>query len=270
MVRIRLRRVGAKKQPSYRVVVADQRSPRDGRFIENIGHYNPRTDPPTVVIHEDRALYWLSVGARPSEAIQRFFNKLDLPAKLAKVHAGAAIEDVAEARTVPAKPAAAEETVVEKVKGKAKEAAAAVADMVEDVVEEVKEAAADVAEAIGLGDDDAEDASADETAAAEAVEDVVEEVAEDAAEAEEEAEGMLAEAAEAVEEAVEAVGDKVEAIADGALDLSKRVASSLVDAGIDTVAKLRAAFEGETLGDVPGIGPKAVDEIGEKLDNQGA
>ena len=102
MVRIRLRRVGAKKQPSYRVVVADQRSPRDGRFIETIGHYNPRTDPPTVVIHEDRALYWLSVGADPSEAVQRFFDKLSLGEKLAKVQAGAAISDVAAARTIPA------------------------------------------------------------------------------------------------------------------------------------------------------------------------
>jgi small subunit ribosomal protein S16 len=262
MVRIRLRRVGAKKQPSYRVVVADQRSPRDGRFIENIGHYNPRTDPPTVVIHEDRALYWLSVGARPSEAIQRFFNKLDLPAKLAKVHAGAAIEDVAEARTVPAKPAAAEETVVEKVKDKAKDAAAVVADKVEDVaeavsdkveeaVEAVKDVVEDVAEAVGLAEDAAEEA--------------VEEAAEEA-----EDEGVIEAAVEAVEEKVEAAVDAVEAIADGALDLSKRVATSLVDAGIDTVAKLRAAFEGDTLGDVPGIGPKAVDEIGEKLDNQGA
>lgn len=74
MVRIRLRRVGAKKQPSYRVVVADQRSPRDGRFIETIGHYNPRTDPATIVIKEDRALYWLSKGAQPSDPVQRMFR----------------------------------------------------------------------------------------------------------------------------------------------------------------------------------------------------
>ena len=71
MVRIRLRRTGAKKQPSYRVVVADQRSPRDGRFIENIGHYNPRTEPSTVVIKEDRALHWLRQGAQPSDAVRR-------------------------------------------------------------------------------------------------------------------------------------------------------------------------------------------------------
>lgn len=75
MVRIRLFRVGAKKQPSYRVVVADQRSPRDGRFIEIIGNYNPRTEPPTVVIREERALYWLSKGAQPSDAVMRMLKK---------------------------------------------------------------------------------------------------------------------------------------------------------------------------------------------------
>jgi len=76
MVKIRLRRVGAKKQPSYRVVVTDSRSPRDGRFIETIGHYNPRTEPPTVVIKEERALYWLSQGAQPTDAVNRMLKKL--------------------------------------------------------------------------------------------------------------------------------------------------------------------------------------------------
>ena len=74
-VRIRLRRTGGRKQPSYRVVVADSRSPRDGRFIENIGHYNPRTEPMTVVIDGERASYWLSVGAQPSDAVARLFVK---------------------------------------------------------------------------------------------------------------------------------------------------------------------------------------------------
>lgn len=71
MVRIRLRRVGAKKQPSYRIVVANSESPRDGRIIENIGFFNPRTEPETVEIKEERALYWLSVGAQPSDAVRR-------------------------------------------------------------------------------------------------------------------------------------------------------------------------------------------------------
>lgn len=102
MVKIRLRRIGAKKQPSYRVVVADSRVKRDGRFIENIGHYNPRTDPPTVVIKEDRALYWLSVGAQPTDAVAGFLAKLQMAEKLKQVHAGAKIEDLAPS-TKPAK-----------------------------------------------------------------------------------------------------------------------------------------------------------------------
>lgn len=71
MVRIRLRRVGAKKQPSYRVVVANSEASRNGRFIENIGFFNPRTEPETIQLQEDRALYWLSVGAQPSDAVRR-------------------------------------------------------------------------------------------------------------------------------------------------------------------------------------------------------
>ena len=74
MVRIRLRRQGAKKQPSYRVVVADQHSPRDGRILENIGFYNPTTDPETVSIDVERARYWLSVGAQPSESVARLLK----------------------------------------------------------------------------------------------------------------------------------------------------------------------------------------------------
>ncbi len=76
MLRIRLRRVGAKKQPSFRVVVADQRAARDGAFVEQIGRYNPRTDPPTVEIDEDKALKWLRDGAQPSEAVERLLKKL--------------------------------------------------------------------------------------------------------------------------------------------------------------------------------------------------
>jgi small subunit ribosomal protein S16 len=73
MVKIRLRRIGAKKQPTYRFVVADARAPRDGRFIEILGHYNPRTDPKTVVVDEAKAKEWLSKGAQPSETVRRLF-----------------------------------------------------------------------------------------------------------------------------------------------------------------------------------------------------
>ena len=74
-VKIRLRRMGAKKHPSYRVVVADARSPRDGAFIETIGHYNPLTDPETVKIDADKARKWLHNGAQPTEAVTRLFWK---------------------------------------------------------------------------------------------------------------------------------------------------------------------------------------------------
>jgi small subunit ribosomal protein S16 len=97
MVRIRLNRVGAKKQPSYRVVVADQRSPRDGRFIEIIGHYNPRTDPSTMVIKEDRAIHWLQQGAQPSEPVRRMLDKLGISDTMAQASEGVVQTDDAEA-----------------------------------------------------------------------------------------------------------------------------------------------------------------------------
>ncbi|MCX8052583.1 MAG: 30S ribosomal protein S16 [Armatimonadetes bacterium] len=67
MVKIRLRRMGARQKPFYRIVVADSRSPRDGRFIEAIGTYDPNTDPPAVKVNAERAQYWLSNGAQPTD-----------------------------------------------------------------------------------------------------------------------------------------------------------------------------------------------------------
>ena len=101
MVKIRLRRVGAKKQPSYRVVVADSRSPRDGRFIEVIGFYNPRTEPETVKIEEERALHWLSVGATPTESVVRLLEKYGTLARFERLKQGESLETlVAEAEKV--------------------------------------------------------------------------------------------------------------------------------------------------------------------------
>lgn len=74
MVRIRLRRIGKKKQPSYRVVVADSRAPREGAFIEAIGRYNPRTEPSEVEIDAERARNWLSQGAQPSAAVTKLLK----------------------------------------------------------------------------------------------------------------------------------------------------------------------------------------------------
>ena len=75
MVKIRLRRVGAKKRPSYRLVVTDARAPRDGAFIAILGHYNPLTNPETVVIDEEKARHWLSQGARPTDTTARLLAK---------------------------------------------------------------------------------------------------------------------------------------------------------------------------------------------------
>jgi small subunit ribosomal protein S16 len=74
MVRIRLMRVGKKKQPSYRVVVADSRSPRDGRIIEAIGHYQPRREPSVIEIDSDRAVHWLRRGAQPSDTVRKLLQ----------------------------------------------------------------------------------------------------------------------------------------------------------------------------------------------------
>ncbi len=78
MVKIRLRRIGAKKKPIYRVVVADSLSPRDGKFIEVIGHYNPLTEPASFDINEEKALKWLGVGAQPTGTVNNMLRKLGI------------------------------------------------------------------------------------------------------------------------------------------------------------------------------------------------
>jgi small subunit ribosomal protein S16 len=85
MVKIRLRRAGAKKKPSYRVVVADSRAPRDGAFINIIGHYNPLTDPETIVIDEEKALTWLRQGAQPTATAARLLSKVGIMEKFKKI-----------------------------------------------------------------------------------------------------------------------------------------------------------------------------------------
>ena len=94
MVKIRLRRVGSKKKPSYRLVVADSRAPRDGAFINIIGYYNPLTDPETVVIDEEKALNWLRQGAQPTATAARLLAKAGIieepEARKEKIKAGVA------------------------------------------------------------------------------------------------------------------------------------------------------------------------------------
>jgi small subunit ribosomal protein S16 len=96
MVRIRLRRMGLKKQPSYRIVVADQRSSRDGGFIETIGFHNPRTIPSTDVVDEARALYWLSVGAKPTAAINTLFKRTGTLDRYARLRQGESMDALVE------------------------------------------------------------------------------------------------------------------------------------------------------------------------------
>jgi small subunit ribosomal protein S16 len=78
LLRIRLRRVGKKKRPAYRIVVADSRSPRDGAFIETLGLYDPLTDPATVTIEEEKTLKWIEQGAQPSETVTKLLTKRGL------------------------------------------------------------------------------------------------------------------------------------------------------------------------------------------------
>lgn len=154
MVRIRLRRVGRKKQPSYRVVVTDSRSPRDGRYIEIIGFYNPRTEPSTMTIKEDRALHWLSVGAQPSEAVRLILNKLGTWGRYERLKQGESLETLlaeaeAEAAARPeVSPKTSHAAGKKTTRGSAPAGAAveAVAEVVEEAVEEEIEIAAEEAE----------------------------------------------------------------------------------------------------------------------------
>jgi small subunit ribosomal protein S16 len=88
MVRIRLRKTGLAHQPSYRIIVADRESPRDGRFLEIIGTYNPRTNPSTILVKEARAFQWMRNGAQPSESVTRLFNQIGLTGRFDRLKAG--------------------------------------------------------------------------------------------------------------------------------------------------------------------------------------
>lgn len=151
MLKIRLSRRGKKRQPSYRVVVADVNSKRDGRIVERIGHYNPLTDPAEFAIQEDRALHWLSVGAQPTDAVRRLLDKQGTFERLSRLHAGESAAVLAAEVTgeVVAAPEAVEEvveveeTVEEEDEPVAEEAAEVVASVEEETVEEEAEAEAE-------------------------------------------------------------------------------------------------------------------------------
>lgn len=175
MLKIRLSRRGKKRQPSYRVVVADVNSKRDGRIVERIGHYNPLTDPAEFAIKEDRALHWLNVGAQPTDAVRRLLDKQGTYDRLSRMRAGESIEILAAevSGVVIAAPKAVEavveeeeaveeeaeeESLVEKVVETVAEVASDVAEKVEDAVEAVADAVEDVVS----GDDNEEEAESDD------------------------------------------------------------------------------------------------------------
>lgn len=103
MVRIRLRRVGGKKQPAYRIVATEKESPRNGRFLEILGAYNPRTDPPTVELDEGRIYDWMSKGAQPSDSVRQIFQGAGLLERYERYKKGESVEALVEEAQAAAK-----------------------------------------------------------------------------------------------------------------------------------------------------------------------
>jgi small subunit ribosomal protein S16 len=93
VIKLRLRRMGAKKRPFYRIVAAEHSSPRDGRFIEVLGHYDPLAEPATVVIKDDRVRYWLSVGAQPTDTVAGLLKRQGVLGEDGKVTAAAPVAE---------------------------------------------------------------------------------------------------------------------------------------------------------------------------------
>lgn len=205
-LKIRLRRMGRKKAPHYRIVVAESSMPRDGRFVERLGHYNPRTDPATLVVDADKARVWISKGAKPTETVHKLFENAGVFAgvkgiissipetvKQAAKDSAARAGAVASGAAGKAKEAAGE--ALDKARDAAGDAAAKAKDVASDVAEMAKDAAGDTAKAASKSAGKAAKATAEKVADAA---DAVMDAAENAAEA----------MAEKVEEAVEKVTGK--------------------------------------------------------------
>lgn len=170
MLRIRLRRVGKKGHPSYRIVVADSRAPRDGAYVEWIGNYDPMAEPPAVTIKADRAQAWLSQGAQPSDAVARILDWNGILTRTpTQRNAGSKTAEEAPAEAAPAPAPAAAAPAVEP---EAEETPAAAEDTSEETVAEVvaeeavEEAAEEPTSKEESGDsagDDAEETSEEES-----------------------------------------------------------------------------------------------------------
>jgi len=113
MVRLRLRKVGSKAQQSFRIVAAEREHPRDGRFLENLGYYNPRTDPATIEVDEARVYTWLKNGAQPSDSVLKLFRVTGTMTRYERFKGGEALE----ALTAEAKEAAAKRNLSHKTSG---------------------------------------------------------------------------------------------------------------------------------------------------------
>ncbi len=187
-LKIRLRRMGRKKAPHYRIVVAEATMPRDGRFVAIIGHYNPRTEPVTLVVKADEARKWLANGAKPTDTVHSLFRRAGVYKEPSAVEAAAAAVSGA-ASSAASTTAEAASGAASAVAGAASAAAATVADAASSVagvvsdavsgaVETVSDVAAEVVERV-TGDDDATEAEpgvpavAEENAAAPADDDLV-------------------------------------------------------------------------------------------------
>jgi small subunit ribosomal protein S16 len=175
-LKIRLRRMGRKKAPTYRIVVAESLMPRDGRFVDRLGHYNPRTEPITLVVDREKALAWLAQGAIPTETVRSLLKKagvfseqpvteqiLEAPraaaGRVAETVRDAAAAVAGAASRVAATVAEAAGDAVEAVRETAGDAAEAIRETAGDAVETVRETAADVVEEVRerVGGDEAED-----------------------------------------------------------------------------------------------------------------
>jgi len=204
MVRIRLRRVGARHQPSYRIVVADKESPRDGRFLEIIGNYNPRTEPATIEIDEARLFHWMKNGAQPSDSMLKLMRTSGALDRWERFKGGESLEkllaeaeeahvevdprtrrdDLVGARQKASKPAGAEpkeesapevETPEEASKEDAEEVAEEAAEAAPQEATEAEADAADTEES-----DDAEEAKAEESEESEEAEEAEDEAQDEA------------------------------------------------------------------------------------------
>ena len=174
MLRIRLRRVGKKGKPSYRIVVADVNAPRDGAYVDWIGNYDPMADPPAITIKKDRAIKWLSQGAQPSDAVRRILDREDILVRAPKFRTHTAADSDPEGAAAPtvtitrvAAPAAVAEepeAAVEAVAEEVSEEAVAEETAGEVIAEEVSEEATaeETAEEVAA-QEDPDEAPSDET-----------------------------------------------------------------------------------------------------------